>query len=218
MFRSRHRFTLLGCVCFWKWKAVRSGETLVETVCLGRPFKLGMLYASFNDSLFPYDGKKTFWTHWNIKKYTTTRENTSINYDVITDDSLSSKLRHLGVKSGHLALNLLSGLVKTTSARSVDYLKDTIVSNRQIRVVLKYQCVTKYKELNMPWFHCFSKACIFSPDQVVATHVVVGVEYGAEAYFVFDKDLGNSEDYQETRRLMESLISYLPDLKEKREH
>lgn len=178
------------------------------TMCLGRRFKLGMLYASSNDSLFPF--KNTLWTHWDIKKHTSSHEkpNISFEFDVITDDSISNKLHNLGVESNLALLNLLGGLVKT-SRSAADYLQDNRKSNRQVRVVLQCRCVTKYKELKMP-----DSVKIVSPglllDDILATHVVVRVEYGADAYFVFDKDLGDGEDYKETLRLMESLISYLP--------
>lgn len=208
------RFMCRGCCRSCLWCKCRRcnyvGLPKKEMVCLGRRFKLGMLYSSLNDSLFP-SAEKNLWTKWNIKKYTrsTLHENSAnIHFDIFTDDSFSGKLHNLGIE-GHFALNLLGGLVKTSS--STDYLQDTILSKRQVRVVLRYQCVTKYKELNL----AESVKCFH--DDNVASHIVVGMEYGTQAYFVFDKEVGKDEDYKGTCRQMESLISYLPDFARKKQ-
>lgn len=172
------------------------------TACLGRiiNIKLGMLYAFSNDDFM----LEKIWSKKDIKKASKKTMRNFSTYDVITDDSLSSKLCHLGVDSD-LALSLMSTLVKTS--RSAEYLYDINSSARQARVVLRYQCTTKIKELVMS-----KPARIVALQDSSATHVIVGVEYGAEAFFVFDKDVPRNEDYDKTCKEIESLVTKLPQI------
>lgn len=177
-------------------------DDLVPTTCLGRWFELGMLYDYPKDHLLSTDQMLSN-PHKNIT--TQTKDFSSDDmYEVITDDSLSSKLCHLGA-DGNLKLNLLIGLFGKTS-RSAEYFEDVRMSSRQARVVLRYKCNTKYKGLKMVGGEQEKK--LHANDS--ATHVVVGVEYGAEAYFVFDKEVPDHEDYDETCRQMELLVKILP--------
>ena len=174
----------------------------VSTMCLGRPFKPGMLYASSEDRLL--SAEQMLWSPIDIKKSTSTHWKDFKNvYEVIADDSLSSKVTRLGVQ-GNSMLSVVTG--SATYSKSGGYLRDVRSSSRQARVVLRYECNTKYKELKMD----FGKVSATADPTV--THVVVGVEYGVEAYIVFDKDVPDDEDYEETCRQMISLVQTLqPD-------
>ena len=194
------------CLFFKKHRGV--GPALsVTTVCLGRTaeLELGMLYASSNDTFV----LEKIWSRKDIKRATKSSviNDLSPSFEVITDDSLAKKMDYLGVGSD-LAISFLSGLVKTS--RSAEYLHDIRSSARQARVVLRYHYTAKVKELNMP------KPAKVTDDKLIkessATHVVVGVEYGAEVFFIFDKDVSEDDDYYITCREMESLVAKLPEI------
>lgn len=192
---------LLPCVRKLEPSVPIDPDDLVPMACLGRWFELGMLYDYSKDHLLSADQMVS--SPHNITTQTKDFGSDDM-YEVITDDSLSSKLCHLGAED-NLKLNLVIGLFGKTS-RSAEYLEDVRMSRRQARVVLRYKCYTKYKELKMVSGEQEKK--LGAKDS--ATHVVVGVEYGAEAYFVFDKEVPDHEDYDETCRQMELLVKILP--------
>lgn len=178
----------------------------ITRACLGRQFKPGMLYSCCSDRLLSVE--KMLWNQEDIKKCTTTLlKDLRATYEVFTDDSVSSKLRKLGAECS-LIFNLITGQLVTYS-KSADYLQDFRKSSRQARVVLRYYCNTKYEELKM-----VSEPKSIEPELLgvedSVTHVIVGVEYGTEAYFVFDRDVPDDEDYDEVCRQMVSLVKTLP--------
>lgn len=193
---------------FWRRRHV--APTLADTtLCLGRIFKLGMLYASHHDRPLP---EKMLWNEESIRLGTKIRREQSSLFTVITDDSLFSKLRHLGVDlaESDLALSLASGFLETTNS-AAGYLRDIRASERQARVTLRFNCTAWSEELSME----IRPAKLLAPDILrtdFPTHVIVGVEYGAEAFFVFDKDVPDDEDYNEICRRMESLVGKLPKI------
>lgn len=179
-------------------------------ICLGQNFKLGMLYSAYSEKSLV----EMLWSKEIVKKVTTTREkNMGPFFTIITEnDFLSEKLlQQLDVDST-LGLYIASGLVET-SRLSLEYLEDSRKLSRQARVVLHYKYNTKIKEM----YHSDMmrrKAAPKVPQVTSAdspTHVIVGIEYGVEAFFVFDKNVHKSEDYDETCKQMESLIEQFPE-------
>lgn len=184
------------------WTRPRPKQTPVlqtQKLCFGRNFKLGMLYSVCSEKPLA----KMLWSKEFIKIVTTTHEKDTFKI-IRNDDFLSEKLQHLGVDN-NLGLYIASGLVET-SKLSFEYLQDSWTSSRQARVVLHYSYTTKHKEIDM------TKKIAPKVLQVnSSTHVIVGIEYGLEVFFVFEKFVPESE-YNETCRQMKSLIEKVPEL------
>lgn len=182
------------------------GPELSDTTrCLGRSFKLGVLYTSLYDRPLP---GVMLWNEDAIKSATITQTYDSSGFKVITNDSLSAKLRNLGVKlDANLAVSVASRLVE--ESKSAGYLRNIRKSARQARVVLQYKCAVKSDILSI------ERPAKLRKDELLqahtATHVIIGVEYGSEAFLVFDKDVPEDEDYDETCMLMKLLIEKLPE-------
>ena len=160
---------------------------MLKLPCLGRPFRLGMLYDNRNDQLIP---GLTFWDADTLQKFKISEPQLSSNYEVIAEDTLSAKAEHLGIEAG-LKLSVLGGLVSVGG--SGKYLDDHRSSNNQARVSLKYCSTTIFEQLSMEQLSKFQHPKVFDYD--IATHVVVGVKYGADAFFIFDRMVAKDEKY-----------------------
>ncbi|CAF1489043.1 unnamed protein product [Adineta steineri] len=181
-----------------------ASEKQVEVVTLGRPFHLGMLYDMRSDSLI------TGVTLWNPKKL---ENNTKINkqpstdYEIITGDSFENKAHALGIEAS-LKLSLLGGLIN--SAGSAKYADDHQKTNHATRLTLKYSTTTHFEQLTMDHL---GKGKLDYPDlhdRNLATHVVTGVVYGAEAFFVFDRTLSTNESKNEIHGALKVMINKIP--------
>jgi len=109
------------------------------------------------------------------------------------------------MQTNSLKLSFLTGLVNT--ARSANYLNDCKSSDKQARVTLKYGSMNRFEELIIEKLGTVH----YSTMKGKATHVVTGVLYGAEAFFVFDQEVAPSENYQTVHENMKKVIKTLPD-------
>ena len=104
-----------------------------------------------------------------------------------------------------MKLSILMGLVKT--AGSAKYLDDHKSFNKlQARVTLKYSCTTRYEEVAIENLRKVHHVTVTRK----ATHIVTGVLYGIEAFFVFDQEVAASEDYQTVLEKLIEVIKSLP--------
>ncbi|XP_045568227.1 stonustoxin subunit beta [Salmo salar] len=155
---------------------------------LGRPFSLGMLYDCRNDHLIP---GLTLWDEEALRRDIITTDEPFTDFKVITSDSTADKYSVLNV-NGSLKASCLAGLVKVEG--SAKYLKDVKESQNQARVTLCYTTTKKNTQLSMSHLgqeHIKYKE-MFSQGK--ATHVVTGILYGANAFFVFDREVSSDED------------------------
>jgi hypothetical protein len=183
--------------------------TTLELPCLGLPFQLGMLYDCRNDKLVP---GITLWDEKLLNAALCEKlPQPSSTFSVTAEDSISKKMFNLGVKA-NLSLSVLSGLVKVSG--SAEYLDDRQSSSKEARVTLKYSCTSKFAQLTMEQL---ATSNIQHPeifDKGTATHVVTAVQYGAEAFFIFDRKLESGEDYRKVHGDMEVLIKAIPGITE----
>ncbi|XP_028853005.1 uncharacterized protein LOC114800082 isoform X1 [Denticeps clupeoides] len=172
-----------------------------EVAALGRPFQLGMLYDCRNDSLIP---GVTLWDNKQLQRNTSVEPRVTTEFKVTTSDSIEEKANALKV-SGSLKLSMLAGLVDVSG--SAKYFEDTKKSCRQSRVTLQYHRTTKYEHLTMgrPGRGAKSRPNVFGDN--AATHVVTAVLYGADAYFVFDREVSPEEDQLEVERNAELIFN-----------
>ncbi|XP_043958902.1 neoverrucotoxin subunit alpha-like [Gambusia affinis] len=176
----------------------------VEIAALGRPFALGMLYDARKDQLitgFSLCNKET------IKNNSSTKAQNSSSYHVTASDTIESKSSLLDVNVS-LKASILGGLVEVGGSAS--YLNDKKKFKNQSRITLQYKATTTYEHLSLS--HIEKKeldAKCFSPD-LSATHVVTGILYGANAFFVFDSEKLDSSSVQKIGSSAEVAINKIP--------
>uniref|UniRef100_A0A8C2IRP8 Fibronectin type-III domain-containing protein n=1 Tax=Cyprinus carpio TaxID=7962 RepID=A0A8C2IRP8_CYPCA len=159
-----------------------------STAALGRSFQLGMLYDCRKDALIP---GITLWDPEKLQQSLRTRPQINTDFQVTSSDSIEDKSALLNI-DGSLKLSLLGGLVNVTGAAK--YLNDTKKSFRQQRLTLHYHSTCRFEELTMS--HLAPENIIHQLvfDNDTATHVVTAVLYGADACFVFDREVSADEN------------------------
>ena len=181
-----------------------AGSRMLDIPCLGRPFQVGMLYDCRSDRLI--QGMKLWDTASMTQALKTKPKIGSGQFEVIARDSIADKAHHLGIEGG-LKLSCLGGLVNVSG--SAQYLTDERSSQQQARVTLKYQNTSRFEELTLGELE--NKQ---SGHGVVgcgdATHVVTGVLYGAEAFFVFDREMSHDDNLQGIQDFMKAKVKSLP--------
>ncbi|XP_044860117.1 verrucotoxin subunit beta-like [Mauremys mutica] len=180
----------------------------IEMPALGRPFQLGMLYDCRTDSIIP---GITLLDSAALRKDVNMQKQYTTEFQVIASDTIAEKASALHAGES-LKASLLCGLVEMTG--SALYLRDTRKSRRQVRVTLQYKMTTRSEHLTMSHLgQQVSYPAVF--DQGKATHVVTAVLYGAQAFFVFDREVSSSESVEEIQGKMKLTIEKIPKISEK---
>ncbi|KAL7977848.1 hypothetical protein Chor_010800 [Crotalus horridus] len=162
-------------------------DDAIEIAALGRPFQLGMLYDCRKDALVP---GVTLWNYSSLQKDLTTRPQPNTETKIIASDNIDDKASALDI-SGSLKGSFLGGLVDVRG--SAKYLYNTKKSKQQARVTVQYKTTTRYEQLTMSHLGIqnISHPAVF--EHGTATHVVTAILYGAQAFFVFDRDDSSTE-------------------------
>lgn len=174
---------------------------MLEIPCLGRPFKLGMLYNCHSNSLLP--GLR-LWKPEKLKSAIDYSEKPSSKTEVIAIDSIQEKLKSLDIED-NMKLGVLSNLVKVKGAAK--FLHDHRSSEKQVRVTLHYTCTTKHEELLVDQLGDDERSHV--PDKQNATHWVSGITYGMDAFFVLDHVVSVNENLEDIRQKMEDVAKYI---------
>ena len=180
-----------------------SDSATLELPCLGRPFQLGMLYDCRRDALVP---GITLWDEKQLNVASSEPQPNS-NFEIIAEDSIKDKMLSLGVE-GSLSLSLVGGLVSVSG--SAKFVHDRKSSKNTARVTLKYNCTSKFQQLTMEKLATTNIRYPDVFDKGAATHVVTAVLYGAEAFFIFDREVSQGEKYHDIHGQMEALIKAMP--------
>ncbi|MBN3293057.1 STXA protein, partial [Polypterus senegalus] len=167
---------------------------------LGRPFQVGMLYDCRTDSLIP---DVSLWDLENLKKDLKIKPQNDTQFNIITLDSLDEKTSILNMTAS-LKASFLCGLIKVDGAAK--YLNNTKSSKQQSRVTLHYSTTTRMEQLTMS--HLGNQNIVYPEvfEEKSATHVVTGVLYGAQAFFVFDQWDTEVEQNRDNKGKLETLI------------
>ncbi|CAI5789318.1 Stonustoxin subunit alpha [Podarcis lilfordi] len=173
----------------------------VEIPALGRPFQLGMLYDCREDALIP---GITLWDQASLQKDLCIKPQPKAEYEIIASDSIDDKASALNV-SASLKASFLGGLVEVGG--SGKFLQDTKKSTKQARVTLQYKATTKYSQLTMS--HLGTQNITYPAvfEHGIGTHVVTAILYGAQAFFVFDRNVSSSESVQEIQGSLHAVIN-----------
>uniref|UniRef100_A0A3B4Y811 SNTX thioredoxin-like domain-containing protein n=1 Tax=Seriola lalandi dorsalis TaxID=1841481 RepID=A0A3B4Y811_SERLL len=183
-----------------------SSDILVVT-SLGRPFTLGMLYDARQDRLIP--GKRSLPESLN-NMHTISNQRSLVAQ--LTAHSPAAHLKLLPLitlKTPLPCLMLRPGLLEVEG--SAKYLNDTKKYQNQSRVMLQYKATTNFIQLmtNLGTKHIgYSE----SFENIQATHVVIGILYGANAFFAFDSDKVDASNVQEIQGRMEAVIKKIPSV------
>uniref|UniRef100_A0A672ZWU5 B30.2/SPRY domain-containing protein n=1 Tax=Sphaeramia orbicularis TaxID=375764 RepID=A0A672ZWU5_9TELE len=154
---------------------------------LGQPFTLGMLYDVRTDKVIP---GLTLWDKQSLQDFTTVKSQNSSSYHVLTSDTIDSKSSLLDVQAG-LKASFMSGLI-------------------QVEVTLQYHATTHFEQLSMTRAEAMSKLQDGSIEKSPATHVVTGILYGTNAFFVFDSQNVNTSSLQEVEGGMKAMVNKIP--------
>ncbi|KAM9463350.1 uncharacterized protein ACWYII_009089 isoform 3-T6 [Salvelinus alpinus] len=141
---------------------------------LGRPLDLGMMYDCCNDCLCSDVG---LWDESTIADMRQSLPRPHTQVTCIEGDSLQDRFRALDVTTS-LRASVLSGLVEVGGAAG--YLNHPAQSKNKDRVTLQYRTTTRLDMLSHRVFEETVKR------DSKATHVVMAVLYGAQAFFIFD--------------------------------
>uniref|UniRef100_A0A8C9YTJ1 B30.2/SPRY domain-containing protein n=1 Tax=Sander lucioperca TaxID=283035 RepID=A0A8C9YTJ1_SANLU len=170
---------------------------------LGRPFTLGMLYDARRDRLIP---GLTLWDDETLQEKKTESSQPSSSFEMAASDSTESKCNLLDVK-GSLKASFLGGQIEVGG--SAKYLNDQKKFHHQSRVTCQYKATTHFKQLmiKQPTMDPQQKDVIKKSS---ATHVVTGILYGANAFFVFDSEKLDTSSVQDIQGRMYALIKKIP--------
>ncbi|KAL1280922.1 hypothetical protein QQF64_015522 [Cirrhinus molitorella] len=183
-----------------------SDSETIELACLGRPFQLGMLYDCRRDRLIP---GITLWDAEMLQKNINVRPQPNTDFKIIATDSSEDKVSALNV-SAALEASFLCGLVSVKG--SADYLNDKKSSKHQSRVTLHYHTTSRFEQLTMEHLGTGNvKHCnVFQEGS--ATHVVTALLYGAQAFFIFDREVSSSENHQKIQGDLQASIKKIPSI------
>ncbi|MEQ2229400.1 hypothetical protein ILYODFUR_018410, partial [Ilyodon furcidens] len=136
-------------------------------------------------------------------------EQRSSSFQVISSDSLEEKSSFLDVEAS-LKASFLSGLIEVSG--SAKYLNDKKKFKNQSRVILQYKATSYVSKLSMTSSKAFSAGKLSEEVKSMATHVVTSIQYGANAFFVFDSEKLQSTQVQDFQGTLEGAINKIPKL------
>ncbi|XP_045897293.1 cytolytic toxin-alpha-like, partial [Micropterus dolomieu] len=183
-----------------------SASGTLEVAALGRPFSLGMLYDCRKDSLVP---GITLWDLDDLTKHLRERPQNYNDFAIVASESIEDKSSALNIEAS-LKASFLSGLVQVEG--SAKYLRDSKTSKNQARVTMMYKATTKFQELSMNHLGRDNMKHSDVFDKGLATHVVTGILYGAQAFFVFDREVSEKEHHRDIEGNLKMMIKKIPSV------
>ncbi|KAJ4941957.1 hypothetical protein JOQ06_011828, partial [Pogonophryne albipinna] len=174
---------------------------LMNVAALGRAFTLGMLYDARSDELVPglkLRNAETLKTTETPQQYST--------FAISKSDTIESKSTMMDIEPS-LQASFMSGLIEVGG--SAKYLNDEQKFKNQSRVTLQYKATTNFKQLSIDQVTLGAEQMKII-EKGLATHVVTGILYGANAFFVFDSEKLEATQVQKIEGSMQALIKKIP--------
>lgn len=122
---------------------------------------------------------------------------------IVSSDSIEDKSSLFQVE-GSLKVSLLGGLIEVGG--SAKYLTDQKKHHNQSRVTVKYTSTTTFKQLCISYLEEKNKQQRSVLKQGLATHVVTAIQYGANAFFVFDSEVLDGDSVSDIHMTMTGLL------------
>ncbi|XP_070700909.1 verrucotoxin subunit beta-like [Pempheris klunzingeri] len=158
---------------------------------LGRPFTLGKLYDCRHHALIP---GMSLWDRDDLTHHVVEKTQKYNDVQIFASESISEKSSALSIGVS-LKASIVFGLINLSG--SAKYLNSKKTSRNQARVTMKYEATTKFQELSMDHLGRGNVKYPYVFEEGIATHVVTGILYGAQAFFVFDREVSEDESYEE---------------------
>ncbi|XP_034073777.1 stonustoxin subunit beta-like [Gymnodraco acuticeps] len=178
----------------------------MTVAALGRPFTLGMLYDARKDELVP--GLR-LWNEETLNVKTTETPQQSSYFEMSASDSIESKSTMMDIDAS-LKASFMSGLIEVGG--SAKYLNDEKKFKNQSRVTFQYKATTNFKQLSVTQLKAMSPQQTDLIKNGLATHVVTGILYGANAFFVFDSEKLEDRQVQDIQGSMQAVIKKMSSL------
>ncbi|KAM6898998.1 stonustoxin subunit beta-like [Lycodopsis pacificus] len=179
---------------------------LNNVAALGRPFTLGMLYDARKDVLIP---GLTLWDGTTLQGKITEIAKPDNNFAMTGSDTIESKSSLLDVEASVKA-SFLCGLIEVGG--SAKYLNDQKKFKNQSRVTCRYKSTTHFKDWSMIDLLTLDAQQMEVIKKTSATHVVTGILYGANSFFVFDSEKLDASSDQNIQGSMRAVINKIPKL------
>ena len=179
-------------------------DTTFEIPALGQQMRLGMVYDCRSDQPIP---AFSMWNRSVLDKNRDVRHQQETLSDIITSDSIEARLEALDI-SGSLKASVLSGLVKLKGSAKFMDIQQAL--ENQSRVTLRYRSTVRYEELSMDHLGKYSIEHSDVFEKGVGTHVILGILYGVQAFFVFEKFLGETEEKIKVDEMLQSAVERVP--------
>ncbi|XP_051719637.1 uncharacterized protein LOC127496077 isoform X2 [Ctenopharyngodon idella] len=172
---------------------------VIEIAALGRPLSLGTLYDSNSDSF----SQDTFlWNESTIASMKLSLPRPQTEVKVLEADSLQERFRALET-SPILRARTLQGLLKVSGAAA--FLNHPGQSQHQDRVTLHYRTTTRLDMISQRLLQEGAPTSVI--NATTATHVIIAVFYGAQAFFVFDSKNNISEKNTDMEKVVKRMTS-----------
>lgn len=156
--------------------------------------------------LFVFSVDFTLWDRETIKRYSTRQNQASTTYEITTSDSIETKSSLLDVDT-YSKTSWLCGL--TEKSGSCSFLNDNKKFKNQSRVTLQFKATTAFERLAMTHLEAKTTQIQDVIKKSNATHVVTGIQYGVNAFFVFDSEKLESSSVQETKVHMQAAVKMI---------
>ncbi|XP_028264591.1 neoverrucotoxin subunit alpha-like [Parambassis ranga] len=149
----------------------------------------------------------TLWDRKTIDEKKITRPEKFSTFEVTTSDSIEEKSSLMDINAS-LKASFLSGLIEIGG--SAKYLNDHKKFKNQSRVTLQYKAKTRFEQLSVSQQEVENMHMAALPDKFSATHMVTGILYGANAFFVFDSERLDVNSTQKIEGHMQAAIRKIP--------
>ena len=180
---------------------VKMGHRL-ERAAAGRIARLGDLYDARTDT---FVGLNAYNVNLNEDYNSMGTDVNEVEITVMTSEVAHEKLEKLQIDP-NLGLSIFSGLIDVKG--SLSYLNDQKKSAKASRMTLAYSMKTVEKEIISP----SSNVIVDCLDATEATHVVVGVVWGARCNVVCEHENINNEDEEVIRAILKTDVEKLKRL------
>uniref|UniRef100_A0A3B3XN40 B30.2/SPRY domain-containing protein n=1 Tax=Poecilia mexicana TaxID=48701 RepID=A0A3B3XN40_9TELE len=179
---------------------------VTQVAALGRPFTLGMLYDANKDQIIP---GVTLWDETTLEDMMMENSQHSSDFKITSSDSLDTKSSLLDVNAS-LKASFLGGLIEVGG--SAKYLNDEKKSHNQSRITFQYKATTTFKQLNISADEMKKQLKIADEMKPLATHVVTGILYGANAFFVLDSNKVDTKTLRKIEGNLQATINKFPGI------
>ncbi|CAF4783758.1 unnamed protein product [Rotaria sp. Silwood1] len=160
----------------------------LKIMTLGRPFKLGMLYNFRTDKLI---SNLSSWNLDLLQEHIHYQPLSWKRFELYLSDKFTEKANLLGIDN-NMKLSILADLVDLSG--SVYLINDQKKTNRILRFILKYSFTKNLHKINLTDIDNIYKKHPEVFHQQDATHIVTGILYGRDIFFIFDRTLSNDVD------------------------